>query len=356
MSNRMTKRKRKWPRQNRGVVLILVLIVVSSLASISVGLAYCTRIELRLAMAHAQRTQTYHLALGGIERIKALINQQEHSPVTVARLSLFSNTAKAESIFEQLKNYEPAQEQTLAYGVRDEQGYFNVNTSDPAAWENLTAISRTHRASISDWIDTDDSPSSDGAESDFYQRLDPPLKAKNNPCTYIKELLFIRGITRELYIGEATIQGFLAGLTEPGRQYAVPFADSYETSNLGMIDIFTVYGDGNLNINTTSRTILSALPGLDEGVADTIKTYRAGPDALLGTADDRCFTTSEDFMEVEGLSELQVELLEQYCGFNSEYFRVFSYARLNNISQCYLMATIKRTENASQLVCVERLL
>ena len=31
-------------------------------------------------------------------------------------------------------------------------------------------------------------------------------------------------------------------------------------TDLGLVNIFTVYGNGKININTTSKTILSALP------------------------------------------------------------------------------------------------
>jgi len=74
-------------RRRDGSVLILVLIVLSSMTILSVGLAYMTRIEMRLTYANAQRMQAYYLALGGIERIKALLSQEELSPLTVARRS-----------------------------------------------------------------------------------------------------------------------------------------------------------------------------------------------------------------------------------------------------------------------------
>ena len=343
-------------RQDQGSVLILVLIVVSSLASVSLGLAYCTRIELRLSQAHAKRTQVYYLALGGIERIKALFDTEQLLPSTLARLSLFSDTAENENVFEKFKSYDAAQTQTLAYGLRDEQGYLNLNESDPASWQNLEVISQTCLASILDWTDTDDSPSSAGAENDYYRRLEPPYSAKNGILISLKELLFVKGITRDMYIGQATIQGFLADKAARGYHVKVPFDNSDDSSNLGLIDVFGVYGDGTLNINTTSRTILSAMPGLDEELAETIEAHRAGPDSLWGTDDDRYFTNPEDFTNVERLSELHIELLQQYCGFSSEYFRAFSYAHLDATFQCYLMATIRCAENATQLVCIERLL
>lgn len=78
-----------------------------------------------------------------------------------------------------------------------------------------------------------------------------------------------------------------------------------------------------ININTTHKAILGALPGLDDEVAELILTYQAGSDGRPGTDDDMCFTSSEEIANVEGLTELQIELLQQYCCFSSEYFRIF---------------------------------
>ncbi|MHC4649015.1 MAG: hypothetical protein ACYTBJ_26475 [Planctomycetota bacterium] len=78
----------------RGSVLVPVLIVVTSLVILAVGLAYRTSIEIRLASGNARRTQAYYLALGGIERVKALISQGELSPSTIALMCQFNGNAE----------------------------------------------------------------------------------------------------------------------------------------------------------------------------------------------------------------------------------------------------------------------
>ncbi|MCK4794420.1 MAG: general secretion pathway protein GspK, partial [Desulfobacteraceae bacterium] len=313
-----------------GSVLVLVLIVLSSMTILSVGLAYRTRIEMKLAHANARRTQAYYLALGGIERIKALLSEVELSPSTITRICQFTGTAKEEGLFEQLRDYGLIEGKLLIYSVRDERGYLNINKSDPASWENMDSISNECCSSILDWIDADDDTSPDGAETDFYERLDLPYVSKNSPCVALKELLFLRGITRDIYIGEDLNRNSLLDENERDGQLQFPPDNRDNILDLGLVDIFTVYGDGKININTTSRAILAALPGLDEEVADILLTYRDGPDGQFGTDDDMCFTSTEDLANVEGLTELQIELLQQYCCFDSEYFRIFSYARLNS--------------------------
>lgn len=342
--------------REQGSILVLVLIVLSSMIMLSVGLAYRTRIEIKLVRANARRTQAFYLALGGIERIKALISREELSPSTITRICQFTDTAEEEGLFERFGDYEMTDGDLLTYSLRDEQAYLNINKSDPASWENMGRISKDCQAAILDWIDADDDTSPDGAETDFYQRFEPPYVSKNGPCAVLKELLFIRAITRGMYLGEELNHNSLLDGNNRDGQFQIPAADGDENLDLGFVGIFTVYGNGKININTAPTAILAALPGLDDQVADIILTYRSGPDGRFCTDDDRYLANAEDLANVEGLTEIQIELLEEYCCFGSEYFRIFSYARLNSASQCCLMATTRYFEGKPQILCVERLL
>jgi hypothetical protein len=312
---------------------------------------------LKLAQKNAKRTQAYYLALGGIERIKALLSQQkERSPLNTAVMCQLTSTAEKEKLFDEFKDFQPGKDKLLTYSLRDEQGYLNINKSDPAAWEKINGVSKESHAGILDWTDTDNDTNPDGAETNFYERLNPPYVSKNSPCITLKELLFIKGITRENYLGENLTKSSLAYEQEKTSQFT-PFSNDYDNiSNLGFVNIFTVYGNGKININTVSKAILSALPGIDQETADTLSVYCAGSDGQPGTDDDRYLASEKDLANLENLSELQIELLQQYCSFNSEYFRIFSFARFNNIFECCLMATAKCAGNQPTLLYLERLL
>lgn len=339
-----------------GSVLILVLIVLSSMTILSVGLAYRTLIDMKLAHNNAQRTQAYYLALGGVERIKALLSSQELSASTIAHMCQFTNTAENEGLFEQLKEFDPPEGSSLTYSLRDEQGYLNLNRSDPASWVSIDCVSEECCSTILDWIDEDDDAGPDGAETDFYERLEFPYASKNAPLATLKELLFIKGITRDIYLGEDLNRNSMLDDNERDGPYQIPFDNEDNVLDLGLLDIFTTYGDGKININTARGEILSALPGLDDQAAECILAHRRGPDRQNGTEDDGLLTSTEDLVSVEGLTELQIELLGQYCCFDSEYFRVFSSAGLDSTIKCCLMATIKCTESQHQVLYIERLL
>jgi type II secretory pathway component PulK len=343
-------------RYKEGSVLILVLIVLSSMLILSAGLAYRTRIEIRLAQSNARRTQAYYLALGGIERIKALLSRQELTPSRIAEICRFTGSADEEGLFEQLSESELPEGAVLTYTLRDEQEYLNLNKSDPASWANLKCISQESQAAIIDWSDADENVSTAGAETDYYSRLEPAYISKNSPFVALKELLFLKEITRWLYVGEDLNRNSLLDDNERDGQFRIPFDNEDSVLDSGLVDIFTVYGDGKININTASERILSSLQGLDEEAAELILTYRAGMDGQFGTEDDMVFTSSEDLGKVEGLTELQVELLKQYCCFGSDFFRIFSSAGLNDDFQCCFMATVQYFDNQVRILCLERLL
>lgn len=103
---------------------------------------------------------------------------------------------------------------------------------------------------IVDWLDPDDRESDYGAESSYYQSLDPPYMAANTHFSVIEELLLVKGITPRLLFGDQN---------QPG-----------------LADYLTVYGDdGKININTAPEPLLQALhPLLTEEMAKSLIEYR----------------------------------------------------------------------------------
>ncbi len=338
--------------KRRASVLILVLIVISSMTIIAVGLAYRTRIEIKLAHASAQRTKAHYLALGGLQRCIAILSDSELTPertAVICRTGILNGKTK---LFEQLK-VKPDEQTELLYWIKDEASFWDLNNSDSASWEDSGLVSRKQRAGILDWADADSDTNPDGAETDFYENLEPSYICKNEPFVSMKELLFVKGVTYDNYLGSILnneLRQNLVGVEDEQRLFE---GDSVE--EIGFVNLFTVFGNATLNINTVSGLILSALPGLDEQVADTVLAYRYGPDSQDNTDDEIYFENIESISQIEGLTQLQIELLQQYCGFNCDTFRVFSFSNVRDY-KCFLMATVKVSENEPQILCVERLL
>jgi hypothetical protein len=101
--------------------------------------------------------------------------------------------------------------------------------------------------------------------------------------------------------------------------------------------------------------ILSALPGLDSQAINMILSYRTGPDGKGGTDDDNYIESAEALSSIEGLSELQIELLGQYCCFSSVFFRIYSFAEVGK-NRCVLMSSGEVTSDGVKILSTERLL
>src|SRR5439155_15347305 len=122
--------------------------------------------------------------------------------------------------------------------------------------------------SILDWIDPDDKMRLQGAETEYYNTLDPPYEAKNGPIDDLTELLLIRGVTPELYWGIAStnhvpgaFQQRQGGFNQPQQSVAL---------DVGLADLFTPIASGKLNINTASASALQLIPGVDSRAAEAI--------------------------------------------------------------------------------------
>jgi len=338
----------KYVRCRNASVLVLVLIVISAMTIVAFGLAYQTRIEIRLSKSSSEQAILQNLALSGLEAAKAILSEKQLTAGQTARVCRYYPADNNKSLFEQLKLTLDEKIQ-IDFWIEDESAFLDLNKSDSAVWENLPSFSRDKRACILDWIDTDFDTNPDGAEADYYERLGTPYNCKNASLLCLKELLFIKNITRGEYLG-----GLLTKITIYPDDIEQLFCNDLD-QQVPFVNIFTTFGREKININTVSSRILSILPGFDQQATDVVLAYRSGPDGTERTDDDRIFEKNEDILLIEGLTELQKELLDQYCCFNSDTFRVFSLAR-NDHRVYLLMAVVKVVENESQVICVERLL
>ncbi len=66
---------------------------------------------------------------------------------------------------------------------------------------NLPNMDETAADSILDWIDPDDQARDQGAESEYYAGLSPPLRPRNGVPPNLEELLLVKGVTRTRLLG-----------------------------------------------------------------------------------------------------------------------------------------------------------
>jgi general secretion pathway protein K len=139
------------------------------------------------------------------------------------------------------------------YQVRvfDETGKISLNaevldeSNLPIILENLGLDEDTANLvsdSILDWRDDNDVHRNNGAEDDYYEGLERPYPAKDGPFDSVEELLLVRGVTRQIFYGDAEFPG--------------------------LRDVFTtVHSSSRVNISAVSPAVEVALCGeqlLDE--------------------------------------------------------------------------------------------
>ena len=220
---------------------------------------------------------------------------------------------------------------------------FNINVADEIILRHaMTLIGvdagsfATVVDSILDWRDPDDKPRSAGAESDFYQRMNPPYFAKDGPLDDLSELLLVNGVTPEMYWGSAAV-GHTAMLNRPKASRSNFEEPIYE---VGLADLFTTTSSRMVNINTASAKVLQIFPEIDENIASAITSGpggRAGPDGVEGTDDDTPFRSVQELARIPGFANPNaVATLSRYFTVRSLVFEATVTARIGNTTRTYV--------------------
>ncbi len=101
--------------------------------------------------------------------------------------------------------------------------------------------------SIMDWRDPDDLHRTSGAEDEYYRSLTPPYTAKNGPFDTVEDLLWVRGMTAELFYGYGDAGG----------------NRGENAQRIGLREIFTVDSPiDRVNLRTASADVIHALTGI----------------------------------------------------------------------------------------------
>ena len=311
------------PRKDRGIALIIVMMVILVLAVLVGGFAYSMKVETRLARNTAWESDMEWLGRSGVELGKYCLAMHLASPAP-------------ENLYSGLNQLwaggppNPTNEVLAGIKLKDVDlgpGKFTVTIQDLERKFNLSAITEANplileRAltlvgadssdiptiidSYFDWVDADNKTHLAGAESPDYLRMPAPYFAKNGPVDDIRELLLIKGMTEQIFWGTARVgnsldRGAKAG---PVKRRLSPYLESMQnvpTSGVGLFDLFVPFhGAGNrVNINTASAEVLQ-VAGLDPGMASALISARNGPDGQPGTDDDIPFLNMNDALGAIG--------------------------------------------------------
>jgi general secretion pathway protein K len=283
-----------------GIALIMVMCAIFVLSALAAGFVLSMRVETRLAQNANSEQQLLWLGRSGVELARYVLMQ--HPPgepfdsLNQKWAGGSGSLAESNSVLSSLSldNY-PVGDGTVSIKIIDLERKVNINTASATTIQQALTLMGVDANDISvvsdsilDWIEPSDLPRVAGAKSDYYQGLAVPYYAKDAPIDDLSELLLVKGVTPEMYWGSnatnhtpAVFQHKLGLGTAPGQTPDYPF---------GLVEIFTPFSSGKININTADANVLQMIPGVDATMADAIIKQRAGPDGRDGTEDDIPFS------------------------------------------------------------------
>jgi hypothetical protein len=114
-------------------------------------------------------------------------------------------------------------------------------------------------------------------------------------------------------------------------------------------DDFTLNSTGPIDIVWASRTVLLALPGMNEQIVDRFLELRRGPDKIDGTADDLKMESSDDARVAFGLSPEQFADIAQMLSFKDPVLRITSTGKSAQVTRVVQMV-VRKTGDIPQLI------
>jgi len=200
-------------RRERGVALIIALVVVALATIIATRIGAQSALDQRRASTLLAQEQAFQVALGA-----------EAWAIEILRLD--AENSKRDSLDEAWATPLPPipiEGGTVEGGLEDMQGRFNLNNLVQAngtknvplfaVFQRLLArleLEPKWASLLVDWIDSDTiADGVDGAEDGFYTGLSPPYRTANRPLTSTSELLALPGFGIDRY---RRLQPFVAAL------------------------------------------------------------------------------------------------------------------------------------------------
>lgn len=259
----MSTRRASGPAGERGFAMVAVLLVLALIGLLGAEFAYSMRLEARAARNYKDTVMAGYLAEAGLENAIREIVGQGTLVAEAEDGELTFYTRDRVALKRLPREAVPLGDGQYSYRITDEAARINVNTIAPARLDRLLQLMDVDKQerdtivdSIRDWIDENGEHRANGAESDdYYLKLPVPYRARNANLDSINELLQIKGITPALFHGTP--------------------------EKPGLADLVTVVGQ-NININTASKLVLSALGLSDAEILEIQATRREVPYITVG--------------------------------------------------------------------------
>lgn len=346
---RVTKR-----RTEKGMAVIMALAVTMLLVTVSLELHLNERANLTNAAVFRDRQTLDQMTRSGIQLAMAVLIKDRLESESDSMQEDWADPETLAALIQEI----PFDQGTLEVNISDELSKIQINSlvQFPAGrefnplqqqvWARLAGgIVKLYENeeladlpdplaiinSIKDWLDSGDDDAItglSGAETDYYQDLDPPYASKNGPFDHLAEIGLVKGITPELFAGIGGSAGLSAYLTVYGAS---------ETNDNKF------YFPGQVNINTAELAVLSAiLPPESAELAPMLIEYRQ---ALSGSQYTHDLSRSNWYRDVPGLADVTLD--QNLITTSSNFFRITARASLHDV-QMTTTAVVQRIKNSEK--------
>jgi general secretion pathway protein K len=287
----------------RGMVLLLVLVVVTLLAALLSEFSFSSLVDLRLAETFRDSTRAYYLANGGVKAGRMLLQEDTNG------------YDGPDELWSQGVVGYPVGDGTVSITIEDLGGKVDLNrlvsslgNIDPVVKDRcLRLFSELQLAdpaglvdALIDWLDPGSDEQPLGAESTYYLGLPHPYPAKNGPLDSLDELLLVKGFDADI----------LAKLAPH----------------------VTVYGSEKINVNSASTEVLLALS--DQMDADAAKR-------IVDARQEQPFKTLQQLQQLPGMETLYGAIYT-YIDVKSDSFRIRSLGQVGDGSRT-IEAVVRKT-------------
>ena len=268
---------------NRGIALLITISIITVL--IAGVLEWNRKVRTSVVVSATARdrvTQSY-MAASGVHAAMALLIKDKMDSDSDSLQEDWANPEKIDEAVRQI----PFEDGTVTFKITDELGKIQINAlvrypegqqfneAQRGLWdrflrllpapENYQEESDPNAIinSIKDWLDSGDDEAItglSGAESGYYQGLEPPYPCRNGPFYHLGELALVKGVTAELLNGAGETPGISQYVTVHGITNTEEKKITFE---------------GKININTAELPVLTALlPSDSHDIAQAIYDYR----------------------------------------------------------------------------------
>jgi general secretion pathway protein K len=344
----------KVKKNNQGVALIITIAVITLLITTTMELNRRAGDSAEYTGVTRDRLKLSHITSSGIHMAMALLLKDKKEGEVD---SLQEEWADKETISDALSDI-PFEDSTLTVEIQDELARIQVNalvkfpegrvfnqdqmnmwerfigyiTSGENEDDDTTASAIVN--SIKDWLDSgdDDAISGvNGAESDYYESLEPSYACKNGPMTHIDDIFQVKGVAK---LAEQIGGGEIIS------QYMTIGGMTTDTTT----NKFTF--PGVININTAELPVIGALLYLtDIHLAQEIVGYREEMTDGNYTHD---LSRIDWYKSAPGCSAL--EIAPALITTKSDFFRITATGELHNVKMTTI-AVVQRENKSGKNTC-----